>query len=179
MKENEKQYLSDKLRRIKDFPKEGILFRDISSWLMDPDSINIMADDLYRQYADKGITKVVCLESRGFLVGAILAKMLHVGIVMARKPGKLPVKTKSETYTKEYGTDTIEMAEDAISTDDVVLIHDDLLATGGTALAAYKLVKQFNPKAVYASFLLEITDEGLHGRDVFPKELPLYTVVTE
>ena len=179
MTETEQQYLSQKLRRIENFPKEGILFRDISSWLADPRSVDIMADDLYNRYADKGITKVVCLESRGFLVGAILANRLHAGIVMARKPGKLPVQTKSESYAKEYGTDTIEMAYDAITPNDVVLIHDDLLATGGTALAAYKLVKQFSPRAIYASFLLEITDEGLHGRDVFPPELPLYVVATE
>ncbi len=179
MNDNQRQYLIEQLRRIKDFPKAGILFRDISSWMTNPSCVNIMADDLYSQYADKGITKVVCLEARGFLMGAILAKMLGAGIVMARKPGKLPVKAKCETYDKEYGTDTIEIAEDAITADDVVLLHDDLLATGGTALAAYKLVEQFGPKAVYASFLLEITDEGLHGRSVLPEELPVYTILTE
>lgn len=179
MNEDQRQYLSQHLRRIKDFPKPGIWFRDISSWMADPTSISIMADDLYSQYSDKGITKVVCLEARGFLMGAVLAKMLGAGIVMARKPGRLPVKTKSETYAKEYGTDTIEIADDAITSSDVVLLHDDLLATGGTALAAYRLVKQFNPKAVHASFLLEITDEGLHGRDVLPKDLPVYTIITE
>lgn len=179
MKDKNKQYLCSKLRLVKDFPKEGILFRDISSWLSDPECINIMAEELYEQYADKGITKVVCLESRGFLMGAILAKMLHAGIIMARKPGKLPGVTKSETYSKEYGEDTIEMLEDAITSNDVVLIHDDLLATGGTALAAYKLVSQFHPKKIYMSFLLEITDEGLHGRDVFPNKLSLSTLITE
>lgn len=179
MDDNERQYLSRRLRRIKDFPKDGILFRDISSWMADSTCVGIMADDLFRHYSDKAITKVVCLEARGFLMGAILAKMLNAGIVMARKPGRLPVKTRSETYVKEYGTDTIEIAEDAIRPDDVVLIHDDLLATGGTALAALRLVGQFHPKAIHASFLLEITDEGLHGRSALPEELPVYTVFAE
>ena len=116
-------------------------------------------------YKDKGITKVVGLESRGFMLGSIMASDLNAGFVMARKPGKLPGKTVSIEYTKEYGTDKICMVEDAIKEDDVVLIHDDLLATGGTIKAAIDLVKLFKPKKIYVNFIIELTIEGLHGRD--------------
>ncbi len=170
--------LIERLRCVKDFPQKGVNFRDVTSWFADPECINIMTDEMVREYRDKGITKIVVLESRGFLMGSILAHELGAGIVLARKPGKLPTQTVSETYQKEYGTDSLHVSVDAIGPDDVVMIHDDLLATGGTALAAYKLVKRFNPKQIYLSFLIEITDEGLHGRDVFPPEVPLYAMVT-
>jgi len=173
-----KQILVERLRSIKDFPVPGINFRDITSWFVDPECIDIMAKELYKEYADKGITKVVGLESRGFMMGAIVAHELKAGLVMARKPGKLPGQVVSESYKKEYGTDSIEIGIDAINEDDVVMIHDDLLATGGTALAAYNLVKRFNPKKIYLSFLIEIADEGLHGRDVFPEGTPVYVMVS-
>ena len=177
MNEDQRQYLSQHLRRIKDFPKPGIWFRDISSWMADPKSISIMADDLYSQYSDKGITKVVCLEARGFLMGAVLAKMLGAGIVMARKPGRLPVKTKSETYDKEYGTDTIEIHEDAIDENDIVLLHDDLLATGGTMKAACNLVKKFHPKKIYCNFTIELINEGLNGREGFDEDIEITSLI--
>ena len=100
-------------------------------------------------------------------MASALAGRLGCGMVMARKPGKLPSTVIKESFSKEYGVDTIEMHIDSIEPDDVVLIHDDLLATGGTAKAAYKLVEHFNPKKVYMNFIIEITDEGLHGRDLF------------
>jgi adenine phosphoribosyltransferase len=126
-----------------------------------------MLNELEAIYKDKGITKIVGIESRGFVMAAALAGRLGCGIVMARKPGKLPATVIKESFTKEYGVDTIEMHIDAIDENDVVLIHDDLLATGGTAKAAYNLVQHFNPKKVYMNFIIELKDEGLHGRDLF------------
>ena len=123
---------------------------------------------LYEMYKDCGITKVVGIESRGFVMGAALAVKLGAGFVPVRKPGKLPAETISETYNKEYGTDTIEIHKDAIDENDVVLLHDDLLATGGTMLAAYNLVKKMNPKKVMINFIIELED--LKGRDIFPKD---------
>lgn len=129
--------------------------------------MQIMLNETYELYKDKGITKVVGIESRGFIMGAALAAKLGAGMVMARKPGKLPFTVIKESFSKEYGVDTVEMHIDSITPDDVVLIHDDLLATGGTAKATYKLVQHFNPKKVYMNFIMEIHDEGLHGRDEF------------
>ena len=170
------QYLLDHLRSIPDFPKKGINFRDVTTLFKDAKALEIMEEELYKLYKDRGITKVVGLETRGYVMGAILARRLGAGFVMARKPGKLPYKTLQESYTKEYGTDTIEIHVDAIKEDDVVLIHDDLLATGGTAKAVYKLVEHFHPKKVYMNFIIEITDEGLHGRDLF-KDIDLTTLM--
>ena len=117
-----------------------------------------MLDRICELYKDKGITKVAGIESRGFIAGAAVAARLGAGFVPIRKPGKLPARAVSETYNKEYGTDTIEVHADAIEPGDVVLVHDDILATGGTACAAVKLMKQFNPKAVYVNFIIDITD---------------------
>ena len=124
-------------------------------------------------YKDKGITKIVGIESRGFLLSSAVAIELGAGVVMCRKPGKLPGETIELSYEKEYGKDTICMHKGAISEDDVVLIHDDLLATGGSMKAAYDLVKKFNPKKIYINFIIELTIEGLHGRDVFDKDVEI------
>ena len=159
--------LLENLRCIPDFPKKGINFRDVTTLFKSAKCIQIMLDELEEIYKDKGITKVVGIESRGFVMGAALAGRLGCGFVMARKPGKLPATVIKENYTKEYGVDTIEILLDSINEDDVVLIHDDLLATGGTAKAAYKLVEHFNPKKIYVNFIIELKDEGLHGRDLF------------
>ena len=159
--------LLENLRCIPDFPKKGINFRDVTTLFKSGECIQIMLDELEAIYKDKGITKVVGIESRGFVMGAALAGRLGCGFVMARKPGKLPATVIKENYTKEYGVDTIEILLDSIDEDDVVLIHDDLLATGGTAKAAYKLVEHFNPKRIYVNFIIELKDEGLHGRDLF------------
>jgi adenine phosphoribosyltransferase len=169
--------LMDNLRCIPDFPKKGINFRDVTTLYKNADCMKEMLDELVDIYKDKGITKIVGIESRGFVVGAALAARLGCGFVMARKPGKLPATVIKEYYTKEYGVDTIEMHIDSIDQNDVVLIHDDLLATGGTAKAAYKLVQHFHPKKVYMNFIIEITDEGLHGRDEF-EGIELSTLLT-
>lgn len=169
--------LIDNLRCIPDFPKKGINFRDVTTLYKNAECMKVMVDELYEIYKDKGITKIVGIESRGFILAAALAYKLGAGMVMARKPGKLPSTVIKESFSKEYGVDTIEMHIDSINENDVVLIHDDLLATGGTAKAAYKLVQHFNPKKVYMNFIIEITDEGLHGRDEF-KGIDLTTLLT-
>ena len=159
--------LLDNLRCIPDFPKKGINFRDVTTLYKNGYCMQIMLDELYELYKDKGITKIVGIESRGFVMASALAGRLGCGVVLARKPGKLPATVIKESFSKEYCVDTIEMHLDSIEPDDVVLIHDDLLATGGTAKAAYNLVQHFSPKKVYMNFIIEITDEGLHGRDLF------------
>jgi adenine phosphoribosyltransferase len=136
-----------------------------------------MEEEMYELYKDKGITKVVGIESRGFVMGAILARRLGAGLVMCRKPGKLPAETISQTFTKEYGEDTIEIHSDAIEENDVVLLHDDLLATGGTIKAAWDLVKKFNPKKCYMSFIIEIRDEGLQGREFIGDGIEVTTLI--
>lgn len=172
-----KKVLVDNLRCIPDFPKKGINFRDVTTLYKNAECMKVMVDELYEIYKDKGITKIVGIESRGFILAAALAYKLGAGMVMARKPGKLPSTVIKESFSKEYGVDTIEMHIDSINENDVVLIHDDLLATGGTAKAAYKLVQHFNPKKVYMNFIIEITDEGLHGRDEF-EGIDLTTLLT-
>ena len=172
-----KKVLVDNLRCIPDFPKKGINFRDVTTLYKNAECMKVMVDELYEIYKDKGITKIVGIESRGFILAAALAYKLGSGMVMARKPGKLPSTVIKESFSKEYGVDTIEMHIDSINENDVVLIHDDLLATGGTAKAAYKLVQHFNPKKVYMNFIIEITDEGLHGRDEF-EGIDLTTLLT-
>ena len=169
--------LLENLRCIPDFPKKGINFRDVTTLYKNPECMQLMMNELYELYKDKGITKIVGIESRGFVMASALAVKLGAGVVLCRKEGKLPAKVVKESYAKEYGTDTIEIHEDAITSDDVVLMHDDLLATGGTMKAACDLVKKFNPKKIMVNFIIEITDEGLHGRDVFDKETEITTLI--
>ena len=163
-----KDLLLENLRNIPDFPIPGIQFKDVTSLFKKPECLKELDNALYELYKDNGITKVVGIESRGFVMGAALALRLNAGFVPIRKPGKLPAETICESYSKEYGTDTIEIHKDAIDENDVVLIHDDLLATGGTMLAAYNLVKKLNPKKVMINFLIELED--LKGREIFPEE---------
>ena len=165
------------LRCIPDFPKKGINFRDVTTLFKDPECMNIMLEELYEMYKDKGITKIVGIESRGFVMASALAIKLGAGVVLCRKPGKLPAETVQESYSKEYGTDTIEIHKDAITSNDVVLLHDDLLATGGTMKAAYNLVQKFSPKKTFINFIIEIKDEGLHGRDIFDKDVEITTLL--
>jgi adenine phosphoribosyltransferase len=165
------------LRNVPDFPIPGIQFKDVSTLFKNAKCLRIMVNELYDLYKDKGITKVVGIESRGFVVGAALAVKLGAGFVMCRKPGKLPADTRKESYMKEYGKDTIEIHTDAIDEKDVVLIHDDLLATGGSMKAAYNLVQQFHPKKTYINFIIELTIEGLNGRSVFGPEVEMTTLI--
>lgn len=170
--------LMDNLRCIPDFPQKGINFRDVTTLFKNGECLKTMLDELYEIYKDKGITKIVGIESRGFVMASALAVKLGAGVVLCRKPGKLPSETIQESYSKEYGTDTIEIHKDAINENDIVLLHDDLLATGGTMKAAYNLVKKFNPQKAYVNFIIEITDEGLNGRSLFDDETELTTLIT-
>ena len=171
-----KDLLLSNLRNIPDFPIPGIQFKDVTSLFKKPECLKELNDALYELYKDCGITKVVGIESRGFVMGSALAIRLNAGFVPIRKPGKLPSETISESYSKEYGTDTIEIHKDAIDENDVVLIHDDLLATGGTMLAAYNLVKKLNPKNVMINFLIEL--DGLNGRAIFPEDADVQSLLT-
>ena len=163
-----KETLISHLRNIPDYPMEGVQFKDVTSWFMNPEDMREIVDSLYEMYKDKGITKVCGVESRGFIVGAALAYKLNAGFIPIRKPGKLPYEKVSIEYKKEYGFDRVEMHKDSINNDDIVLIHDDLLATGGTLLASYQLVKTFNPKKIMVNCIIELTN--FHSKDKFPKD---------
>ena len=167
--------IKEKIRDVKDFPQKGIIFRDLTTVFKDKDCLHALSEELTKLYKEKGITKVVGIESRGFIMGPIIANNLVAGFVTLIKPGKLPAETWSESYEKEYGTDTIEIHKDALNSEDIIVLHDDLLATGGTMLAAYKLVKRFNPKKVYVNFIVEL--EFLKGRDVFPPEVEIEALI--
>ena len=170
-----KELLLANLREIPDFPIPGILFYDVTTLFKHAGCLQEMLDTLYELYKDKGITKVVGIESRGFILGGALAARLGAGFVMARKPGKLPAEIIEETYAKEYGTDCIQLHKDAINEDDVVLLHDDLLATGGTMAATHRLVKTCNPKQTFINFVIEL--KGLNGRKAFPEDVELETLL--
>ena len=164
------------LRCIPDFPQKGINFRDVTTLFKNPECMNIMLEELYEMYKDKGITKIVGIESRGFVMASALAIKLGAGVVLCRKPGKLPAETVQESYSKEYGTDTIEIHKDAITSNDVVLLHDDLLATGGTMKAAYNLVQKFSPKKTFINFIIEIS--ALGGRKNLPEGVDVTSLIT-
>ena len=155
--------IKNKIRNVQDFPKKGILFRDITTALKDADTMKAMVDFLYEHYKDKKIDYIAGMESRGFIVGMPLAYKLNVGFVPVRKPGKLPAETYKQSYELEYGTDVIEMHKDAVEEGKNVLIVDDLLATGGTACAACKLLHQAKANIVGAAFWIELS--GLSGRE--------------
>lgn len=155
--------LKELIRNIPDFPKKGIVFRDITTLLNDPKGFKEAINKLYEFAKDKQITKVVGIESRGFILGGALAEKLGAGFVPIRKPGKLPAATISESYFLEYGTDSIEIHKDAIKPGDKVLLHDDLLATGGTMKAACNLVEKLGAEIVQISFLINLT--FLNGKD--------------
>lgn len=163
------------IRDVVDFPSKGIVFKDLTTAFKNPEALKVIGETLKEKYADLGVTKVVGIESRGFIGGAMLAYDLNAGFVPARKPGKLPADTVKQSYKKEYGVDTIEMHRDAIGSDDVVVLHDDVLATGGTMAAAYELVKSMNPKKIYINFIVEL--EFLNGRNAFPEDVEVYSLI--
>lgn len=170
MEKDMQKYVESKVRDIVDFPKKGIVFRDITTAVKDPKALKFMVDFLTEQYEDKKIDYVVGIESRGFIFGAPLAYNLGAGFVVVRKPGKLPADVVSQEYSLEYGTDKIEMHADAIEPGKNVLVVDDLLATGGTVDAACKLLKKVGANIVGAAFIIELSDlkgrEKLEGVDV-------------
>ena len=176
MKENNELLLKN-LRCIPDWPKKGVNFRDVTTLFKSPECLREITDEMYELYKDKGITKIVGIESRGFVMSSALALKLGAGIVLCRKPGKLPCDTVQESYAKEYGKDTIEIHRDAIDENDVILLHDDLLSTGGTMKAACNLVKKFHPKKVYCNFIIELVNEGLNGRDSFDEDIEITSLI--
>lgn len=151
------------IRNVPDFPIKGIQFKDITTALAKPECLKWMRDEIVSRYKNLGITKIVGIESRGFIVAPAVAIELGIGFVPIRKPNKLPAETVSVTYAKEYGEDTIQMHKDALNPDDVVLIHDDILATGGSMEAAINLVKKLGVRKIYVNCIIEL--EGLHGRE--------------
>ncbi len=169
------EQVKNQIRNIPDFPVKGIQFKDITTALRQPECLRWMKDEMVALYKDKGITKVVGIESRGFIVAPAVAMELGVGFVPIRKPGKLPAETVEISYQKEYGVDTIQIHKDAIEPDDVVLIHDDLLATGGTMAAAVELVKKFGVKKVYVNFIIELN--YLNGRNVLTGATSVDTLI--
>ncbi len=155
--------LKELIRSVPDFPKRWIVFRDITTLLKSPEGLNDSLEKLYNLSNNKGITKVVGIESRGFILGGALAVKLDAGFVPVRKPGKLPAEKISESYFLEYGTDSIEIHKDAIQPGDIVLLHDDLLATGGTMRAACNLIEKLGANVAQISFLIELS--FLNGRE--------------
>lgn len=163
------------IRNVPDFPKPGILFKDITTAIKEPEVLRFIADELFDYYKDKGITKVVGVESRGFVLGSILAYKLGAGFVLLRKPGKLPAQTFKVNYALEYGTDTLEIHKDSIEQNDVVLLHDDLLATGGSANAALQLLTNFPNIDIFVSFLIEL--DFLDGRSRLEGTKDIHTLI--
>ena len=164
------------IRDVKDFPVEGIVFKDITTVLSNPEYLKWMKDEIANLYRAYGITKVVGIESRGFILAPAVAMELGAGFVPIRKPGKLPAETIEVSYAKEYGVDTIQIHADALNEDDVVLLHDDLLATGGSMAAALELVKKFNVKKGYINFIIEL--EFLNGRKVFGNDVEVSSLLS-
>lgn len=171
------QLLLDNLRCIPDWPIKGVNFRDVTTLFKSAECLKVITDEMYDLYKDKGVTKIVGIESRGFVMSSALALRLNAGIVLCRKPGKLPCDTVQMNYAKEYGIDTIEIHKDAITEDDVVLLHDDLLATGGTMKAACDLVRKFNPKKIYCNFIIELHEEFPNSRDIFDKDIEVTSLL--
>lgn len=163
------------IRDVPDFPSKGIIFRDLTTMIKNGEALKVMSHAMADLYRDKGVTKVVGIESRGFIGGSILAYELGAGFVPARKPGKLPSVTVKASYAKEYGVDTIELHSDAITPDNIVVLHDDLLATGGTMNACYNLVKSMNPKKIYINFIVELT--ALEGRKNLPDDCEITSLL--
>lgn len=157
-------HLIDTIRNIPDFPKEGIVFRDITTLLKNAEALQTALDQMVEHFKNSRVQKVVGIEARGFILGGALACRLGAGFVPARKPGKLPAKRIREEYALEYGTDAIELHTDAVEPGDRVLMHDDLLATGGTMAAACKLVQSSGAVIVGVSFLVELSFLGGRGR---------------
>ncbi len=165
------------LRCIPDWPIKGVNFRDVTTLFKSAECIRLITDEMCDLYKDCGITKIVGIESRGFVMSSAVAMRLGAGIVLCRKPGKLPCETVQMSYAKEYGIDTIEIHKDAIDENDVVLLHDDLLATGGTMKAACDLVRKFHPKKIYCNFIIELESEFPTARDIFDDDIEVTSLL--
>lgn len=169
------QSLRDKIRRIDNFPKKGIVFRDITTLLKDAEAFKETVDFFYNAFKKQKIDYVAAIESRGYLIGAPLAYKLGCGLVIIRKPGKLPAEVERAEYELEYGTDALEIHKDAIETGKRVLVFDDLLATGGTIKAACELVSRLGGELAGAAFMIEL--KSLNGRKNLPENLSVITLL--
>jgi len=167
--------LKEKIREIKDFPKPGIGFKDITTLLRDASSFNRAVDLMAHRYVDRQVDVVLGIEARGFIIGSALAYKLNKGVILVRKPGKLPAKTHAVSYELEYGTDTLEIHQDAIEPGQRVLIADDVLATGGTVKGVVELIRRMGGEVVECAFLAELS--FLHGRDKI-KDVPIFSLLT-
>lgn len=156
------------IRNVPDFPIKGIQFKDITTALDNPEGLRWMRDEIVKRYKDLDITQVVGIESRGFILAPAVAMEIGAGFVPIRKPGKLPAETVEVSYAKEYGTDVIQIHKDALNEKDVVLLHDDILATGGSMAAAIDLVRKLGVKKIYVNCLIEL--EGLPGRKILAEK---------
>jgi len=169
------EIVKSSIRNIPDFPKPGIHFKDVSTSYQDGAIFGFIADEIYEHYKNAGITKVIGIESRGFIMGSVLAYKLNAGFIPIRKPGKLPAEIYSQSYELEYGFDTLEIHQDALAADDVVLIHDDLLATGGTIRAAIDLIRKFGVSKIHANFFVEL--DFLKGIEKIDSSLPVWSMI--
>ena len=170
------QEIIAQIRDVKDFPVKGIVFKDLTTVFDKPECLRWMRDEIVNLYRAYGITTVGGIESRGFILAPAVAMELGAGFVPVRKPGKLPAETIEVSYAKEYGTDTIQMHKDALNENDVVLLHDDLLATGGSMAAALELVRKFGVKKVYINFIVEL--EFLEGRKVLGNDVEVSSLLS-
>lgn len=167
--------LKSTIRIVPDFPEAGIQFKDITPILADPELLRFAVNSLSDPFRQSGITRVLGIEARGFILGAMIADELNAGFIPVRKAGKLPFRTVRESYDLEYGTDAIEIHEDAISNGERVLIHDDVIATGGTAAATCRLVERLGGIISGFSFLIEL--DALDGRSRLETEIPIISVL--
>jgi adenine phosphoribosyltransferase len=167
--------VKNSIRNIPDFPKPGIHFKDVSTSYQDGEIFGFIGSKIFEHYKDAGITKVIGIESRGFIFGSVLAYKLNAGFIPIRKPGKLPAEIYSQSYELEYGFDTLEIHQDALVADDIVLIHDDLLATGGTIGAAIDLVRRFGISKIYVNFFVEL--DFLKGIDKIDISVPTWSLI--
>ena len=170
------EWLKSKIRDIPDFPKPGIVFKDLTTLLKDKDAFSYAIDLFADYYADLKPQYVAGIEARGFILGPAIAHKLNVGFIPVRKPGKLPARVVSQTYQLEYGTDTLEVHEDCVSKGEKVILTDDLLATGGTASAAYDLLTKVGAVVVSIGFVVELT--FLNGRSKLPKGVDCYSIIS-
>ena len=170
------QLVKNKIRDIKDFPIDGIIFRDITTAIKDPEALRAMINFLTEKFINKGIDYVAVVESRGFIFGSALAYNIGAGCILVRKPGKLPAETISEEYSLEYGTDKLEIHKDAIEAGKKVIVIDDLLATGGTVNAACKLLRKAGADVLATAFIIELSD--LNGRKNLPQDVEVVSMIT-
>jgi adenine phosphoribosyltransferase len=170
------EYLSDIIRTVPDFPIPGIQFKDITTLLMNPEAMKLTLDFLIKPFIGTAVDKVVGLESRGFLFGASMAMAMNAGFVPVRKPGKLPAETHDVSYELEYGTSTLQIHTDAIKPGDRVIIHDDLIATGGSARAACQLVEGLGGTVIAYSFIIELA--FLNGNTKLDSNVPIHSLIS-